>query len=188
MSTPTIAVYGSARITPDDPRYVAGIALGAALATAGFRVVTGGYEGLMSAVSHGAREAGGEVLGYTVTAWDGLPANRWVTTAIDNSDLFDRLRRFSQVDLGIALDGGIGTLVEVAAAWNLLQVTTTARPLLLVGDAWVAFLAYAREHLVVGPADLRLVSTLPSGAAPAEIVAAVRSLLNAAPASARIGG
>ena len=35
MSAPTIAVYGSARIAPDDPRYVAGIALGAALATAG---------------------------------------------------------------------------------------------------------------------------------------------------------
>jgi len=42
------------------------------------------------------------VIGYTVTSWDGLPANRYVTEQRDSTDLFDRLRKFSEVDLLIA--------------------------------------------------------------------------------------
>lgn len=170
-----IGVYGSARLTADDPRWAAAFELGAALAEAGFTVATGGYEGIMGAVSRGARSKGGEVLGYTVTSWDGLPANEAVTKRTDSADLFDRLRRFSEADLLIGLDGGIGTLAEVAVAWNLLQVSD-ARPLLLVGDAWAELVDLVRRRLVVGPADLEIVRVLPSGT-PAQMVLAEARLL-----------
>ena len=48
---------------------------------AGYTVATGGYEGIMGAASRGARSKGGDVLGYTVTSWDGLPANEAVTVS-----------------------------------------------------------------------------------------------------------
>ena len=76
---PVVGVYGSARLPETNEHYRYAVAVGRALAGEGFIVATGGYAGVMEAVSKGAREAGGEVIGYTVTSWDGLPANRYVT-------------------------------------------------------------------------------------------------------------
>ncbi len=168
---PIVGVYGSARLPATDPRYTYAQAVGRALACEGFTVATGGYAGVMEAVSKGAREVDGQVIGYTVTSWDGLPANQYVTEQIDSSDLFDRLRNFSEVDLLIALDGGLGTLAEVVVSWNLLQVGGDARPLLLVGEQWEALHDYVRTTLIVGEADLNVVRLLPSGSTP-ELVAA----------------
>ena len=173
-----VGVYGSARLPESDLRWVAAFNIGAALAEAGFTIATGGYEGIMGAVSRGARSKGGEVLGYTVTSWDGLSANEAVTRTVDSADLFDRLRLFSQADLLIALDGGIGTLAEVAVAWNLLQVSD-ARPLLLVGDAWVELTDLVRRRLVVGPADLEILRVLPSGTPASMVLAEARLLMGA---------
>ena len=171
-----VGVYGSARLPESDPRWVAAFNLGAALAEAGFTVATGGYEGIMGAASRGAASKGGEVLGYTVTSWDGLDANEAVTRRIDSAELFDRLRLFSEADLLIGLDGGIGTLAEIAVAWNLLQVSD-ARPLLLVGDAWVELVDLVRRRLVVGPADLAVVHVLPSGTPTSMVLAEARMLI-----------
>jgi uncharacterized protein (TIGR00725 family) len=173
-----VGVYGSARLPESDPRWGAAFELGAALAEAGYTVATGGYEGVMGAASRGAKSKGGEVLGYTVTSWDGLPANEAVTRRIDSADLFDRLRLFSEADLLIGLDGGIGTLAEIAVAWNLLQVSD-ARPLLLVGDAWVELVDLVRRRLVVGPADLAVVHVLPSGTSASAVLAEARLLMGA---------
>ena len=173
-----VGVYGSARLPDSDPRWVAAFDLGAALAEAGFTVATGGYEGIMGAASRGAKSKGGGVLGYTVTSWDGLEANEAVTRRVDSADLFDRLRLFSEADLLIGLDGGIGTLAEIAVAWNLLQVSD-ARPLLLVGDAWVELIDFVRRRLVVGPADLDVVHVLPSGTPTSMVLAEARLLIGA---------
>ena len=45
--------------------YAEALELGRALAAAGFTVCTGGYGGVMEAVSRGARESGGRVLAVT---------------------------------------------------------------------------------------------------------------------------
>jgi uncharacterized protein (TIGR00730 family) len=168
---PIVGVYGSARLPETDERYQYAVAVGRALAGEGFIVATGGYAGVMEAVSKGARDVGGEVIGYTVTSWDGLPANRYVTEELDSKDLFERLRKFSEVDLLIALDGGLGTLAEVVVSWNLLQVGSDARPLLMVGEQWQALHDYVRKTLIVGEADLNVVRILPEGTS-AELIAA----------------
>ena len=168
---PIVGVYGSARLPETDEHYQYAVAVGRALAGEGFIVATGGYAGVMEAVSKGARDVGGEVIGYTVTSWDGLPANRYVTEEQDSKDLFGRLRKFSEVDLLIALDGGLGTLAEVVVSWNLLQVGSDARPLLMVGEQWQALHDYVRKTLIVGEADLDVVRILPEGSS-AKLVAA----------------
>jgi len=159
---PIVGVYGSARLPETDEHYQYAVAVGRALAGEGFIVATG---------SKGARDVGGEVIGYTVTSWDGLPANRYVTEKLDSKDLFERLRKFSEVDLLIALDGGLGTLAEVVVSWNLLQVGSDARPLLMVGEQWQALHDYVRKTLIVGEADLNVVRILPEGTS-AELIAA----------------
>ena len=54
-----VAVIGSARIGPDDARHDDAVRLGAALADAGWTVMTGGYGGLMGATASGAAARGG---------------------------------------------------------------------------------------------------------------------------------
>src|SRR5438552_4443361 len=55
---PAVTVFGSARSHPNDPYYIAGRKLGAALANRGFAVITGGGPGIMEAVNRGCHEAG----------------------------------------------------------------------------------------------------------------------------------
>ena len=174
---PIVGVYGSARLPETDEHYQYAVAVGRALAGEGFIVATGGYAGVMEAVSRGARDVGGEVIGYTVTSWDGLPANRYVTEEQDSKDLFERLRKFSEVDLLIALDGGLGTLAEVVVSWNLLQVGSDARPLLMVGEQWQALHDYVRKTLIVGEADLSVVRILPEGSSAALVAATACELV-----------
>src|SRR5450755_1311443 len=50
---PAVSVFGSARTPMDNPDYAAAEQLGAALARAGFAVITGGGPGIMEAVNKG---------------------------------------------------------------------------------------------------------------------------------------
>src|SRR4051794_41450894 len=49
-----VSVFGSARTHRDDPEYAVGVRLGAALAEAGYAVITGGGPGTMEAANKGA--------------------------------------------------------------------------------------------------------------------------------------
>ena len=68
MNRCAIAVFGSSQPVADEPAYVVARDIGAALGAAGFDVINGGHEGVMAAVSAGARSAGGQVLGVTCRA------------------------------------------------------------------------------------------------------------------------
>ncbi|HWQ84126.1 MAG TPA: hypothetical protein VN363_06135, partial [Anaerolineales bacterium] len=76
-----ITVFGGSQIQPGMPDYLAAQRLGGLLAMAGHCVLTGGYIGAMEAVSRGAAEAGGHVIGVTcaeIEAWRPGKANAWV--------------------------------------------------------------------------------------------------------------
>src|SRR5947199_7969649 len=53
-----VAIFGSARIGPDDPMYDAARRVGAALAKEGFAIITGGGPGIMEAANRGCQEGG----------------------------------------------------------------------------------------------------------------------------------
>src|SRR5579872_347028 len=58
-----VSVFGSARTRIDNPNYAAAERLGAALARAGYAVITGGGPGIMEAANKGTSEAGGISVG-----------------------------------------------------------------------------------------------------------------------------
>ncbi len=94
---------------------------GARLAQAGFAVCTGGYGGVMEAVSRGARESGGRVLAVTSSFFKSR-VNRWVEEETRMDTWQERL--FELVRLGdgyVACKGGTGTLVELAVVWEMLN-------------------------------------------------------------------
>lgn len=159
MTVRRVTVFGSSRATPSDLAYVDAMRLGALLAKAGYAVCTGGYSGLMEAVSRGAAEAGGRVVGVTVKSWAAkIHANAWLGEEIAAEHLFERLLRLTESDAYVALSGGLGTLGEVALAWNLFQTESIpVRPLILVGDLWPRLVASMKAELRVEPRDLELI-------------------------------
>jgi len=136
-----VSVFGSAAPSPGSPAYEEARLVGHMLAKAGCTVATGGYSGTMSAVSQGASEAGGHVIGVTssrIETFRGSTLNRWVEEVIQFESLADRLLYLVKNNQGmIVLPGGIGTLSETALAWSLLQVgEIEQRPIALLGAAW----------------------------------------------------
>jgi uncharacterized protein (TIGR00730 family) len=138
---PVISVFGSSAPEHGQPDYEEAYEVGRLLAQSGFAVATGGYSGTMTAVSHGAAEAGGHVIGVTcsqVEQYRPLGPNRWIAEEIRYSSLRERLNHLVEHNDGmIVLPGGIGTLSEMALAWSLIQVEEISeRPLILMGQMW----------------------------------------------------
>jgi uncharacterized protein (TIGR00725 family) len=138
-----ITVFGGSDPKPGDPRYQEALLLGKYLGQAGHTVLTGGYIGTMEAVSRGAAEAGGHVIGVTcreIENWRSVRANPWVQEEW-HFDTF-RERLFALIDncqVSLALPGGVGTLVEISISWNQLIVESIPpRPLIIIGSAWQA--------------------------------------------------
>jgi len=136
-----IAVFGASSPTPGSQAYEQALQVGRLLAEAGFAVATGGYGGTMAAVSQGASEAGGHVIGVAsarIERFRGASVNPWVNEVIRYEALTDRLLHLVTQNAGmITLPGGIGTLSEMALAWSFLQVgEIEPRPLSLLGDGW----------------------------------------------------
>jgi uncharacterized protein (TIGR00730 family) len=150
-----ISVFGSSSPAADSVPYHQAYQVGQLLAKAGYAVATGGYSGTMAAVSQGAAEAGGHVVGVTsdqIERWRPLGPNQWVAEEIRYDSLRDRLLHLVTVNDGmIVLPGGIGTLSEFALAWSLMQVgEIPPRPLVLYGDIWPTTVeAFVRPEYVV---------------------------------------
>ena len=136
-----ISVFGGSQPREGDAAYEEARKLGKLLAEHGHVVLNGGYIGTMEAVSRGASEAGGHVIGVTcedIEQWRKVSANRWVKEEIRKKTLIERLQVLvEECDAAIALPGGPGTLTEIALTWNLIIVESLHRiPLILVGDGW----------------------------------------------------
>jgi uncharacterized protein (TIGR00730 family) len=136
-----ITVFGGSQPQPGSPAYKEAYQLGKLLAQAGHTVLTGGYIGTMEAVSRGAAEAGGHVIGVTcaeIEAWRPVKPNPWVKEERRFASLQERLNELVQAcDAAIALPGGPGTLTEIALAWNRMIVRSMpVKPLILVGAGW----------------------------------------------------
>jgi uncharacterized protein (TIGR00730 family) len=141
MTKRIISVFGSSAPQPNSAAYEEARRVGKLLAQADFAVATGGYSGTMTAVSQGASEANGHVIGVTsaqIEQFRPLGPNRWVAEEIKFETLRDRLLHLvTENDGMIVLPGGIGTLAEMALAWGFLQVgEVTKRPLVLLGSLW----------------------------------------------------
>jgi len=157
----TISVFGSNQPQPGQPDFEQACELGKRLAQAGFAVATGGYMGTMEAVSQGAAQAGGQVIGVTcdeIERWRPLGPNRWVTQEIRYPTLLERMTHLvTQNDGVIALPGGIGTLAEVAQTWSFLQTgVLSPRPFILLGAIWKRTLAAFIDPAYVRPAHQAL--------------------------------
>jgi uncharacterized protein (TIGR00730 family) len=160
-----VSVFGSARTPRDHPHYAAGVAIGAALAQAGYAVITGGGPGAMEAANRGASESGGMSVGLGIELPFEQDLNEWVDVGIAFRYFFVRKTMFVKyAQAFVILPGGFGTLDELFEALTLVQTRKVTRfPVILFGtEYWSGLLAWIRSTLAgtgtINAADLDLIT------------------------------
>ena len=153
-----VTVFGSSKVSSTEEVYRQAVRLGRLLAEAGYVVYSGGYGGVMEAVSRGAAEAGGTVVGVTIETWSSrVQPNSWLSQEVITPHLFDRMHHLIESDAYVAMPGGLGTLGEVAVTWNLFQTASIpVRPLILVGGHWRRFVQHVQSEFRVDGRDAAL--------------------------------
>ncbi|MDE2853116.1 MAG: LOG family protein [Chloroflexota bacterium] len=146
----TITVYGSSQVQAQDAVYQDALKIGSALARAGYTVMSGGYFGVMEAVSKGARQAGGRVIGVTtdqIGLQFNVKPNSYLDEIFNYADLRDRLLHMVEnADGYLAMPGGIGTLHEIAETWELMRVGgVTRQPFVCYGRMWADVISILEE-------------------------------------------
>jgi len=149
-----VTIFGSARIKPGTPAYESVKKLAAELSAMGCDILTGGGPGLMQAANEGAQSVDPKGLHRSVGINVELPfeqeLNPFVTQAYGHRTFFSRLHHFMIAsDAFIVVPGGIGSLLELSLAWQLLQVRKLYNtPLIVVGKMWEELIEWGRRNML----------------------------------------
>jgi uncharacterized protein (TIGR00730 family) len=141
-----VTVFGSSRPRESDAEYEEARELGRVLAASEFAVCTGGYGGVMAAVSRGAKEASGKTYGVTAEFFS-VPVNPWIDVEVRVATWQERLFELIRIAHGfVACKGGTGTLVELAVVWEMLNKSVmTGKPLTVLGNFWSPIIECVRQ-------------------------------------------
>ncbi|GAA4482375.1 TIGR00730 family Rossman fold protein [Actinoallomurus oryzae] len=146
-----VSIFGSARTKPDSEEYELAQRIGAALAGAGYAVITGGGPGIMEAANAGAVSAGGISVGLGIELPFEQSLNDHVDIGIEFRYFFVRKTMFVKYSQAfIVLPGGFGTLDELFEAITLVQTKKITRfPIVLVGTAfWGGLLDWIKNQML----------------------------------------
>jgi hypothetical protein len=175
---PAVSIFGSARVTPDDPLYHETTRLADMLCRAGYSVITGGGPGLMEAANKGAAEAGGESVGLHIHLPLEQKPNKFLTIRSDYRYFFVRKLMFVKYAMAyIAMPGGFGTLDELSEALVLIQTKRIKPfPIIFMGSAfWGGLIDWFRDTVLargfLSPDDMELFTVLDT---PEEAVSFIR--------------
>jgi uncharacterized protein (TIGR00730 family) len=144
----TITIFGSSIPQYGDEQYTAAEKLGELLALRGFNVCSGGNLGIMEAVSKGAVRNNANAIGITLDSV-GFMSNKYLTEEIICTSLFDRITKLIQYGDGyVILQGGTGTLLELAAVWELMNKDLlTVKPIACHSSMWKEVVSVLNDQL-----------------------------------------
>ena len=148
-----VTIFGSARLKAGTPAYEGVKQLAAELTKMGCDIISGGGPGLMQAANEGAHsveKATHRSVGIRVELPFEQEINPFVGQAYEHRTFFSRLHHFMIVsDAFVVVPGGIGTLLELSLAWQLLQVRKLYNtPLILVGKMWAELVEWGRRSML----------------------------------------
>lgn len=119
---PSVAIFGSARIQPGHPSYLAAEETARMLARAGFGIITGGGPGIMEAANKGAQEGGSCSIGCNIELPFEQHLNPYIDIALDFNYFFVRKTMFIKyAEAFVIFPGGFGTMDELFEALTLIQ-------------------------------------------------------------------
>jgi len=152
-----ITIFGSSKPINNEEQYLSAYTLGKNLALNGFDVCTGGFNGIMEAASRGAVEGGGDAIGITVDLW-GRHINKYITKEIKCRTLLERIDKLIELGDGfVVLQGGTGTLLELAAVWEYANKDLmNIKPIVCHSSIWKTIVSEMNEQMKLEerPADM----------------------------------
>lgn len=149
-----VTIFGSARIKAHMRAYEQVKKLAAELTKMGCDIISGGGPGLMQAANEGAHsihpKGGKRSVGIRIALPFEQEVNPFVGQAYEHRTFFSRLHHFMIMsDAFVVVPGGIGTLLELTLAWQLLQVSKLYNtPLILVGKMWPDLVKWGRRWML----------------------------------------
>ena len=174
---PAVSMFGSARMTSDNPYYTIGVDIARRLSDAGFAVISGGGPGIMEAANKGAFEGKSPSVGLNIELPREQTANTWQNISLSFRHFFARKVAFVKyADAYVVLPGGFGTLDELMEVLTLIQTGKSRRiPVILVGTTfWRGLLDWFQSQLVsdgmIAANDMNLVQVIDE---PANVVDAI---------------
>lgn len=168
-----VSIFGSARVTPDEPEYDLARTIARLIGARGRAIVTGGGPGIMEAANRGARDVGALSVGLSIELPAPQPVNAYLDLHVQFDHFFIRKLMFVRYTSAfVVLPGGFGTLDELFEAATLLDTAKMhAFPVVLAGSTyWDGLVRWLRKHaLADGLIDAAALATLRISDDPAEI-------------------
>jgi uncharacterized protein (TIGR00730 family) len=146
-----VCIFGSARISEGDPAYRLVEELSGMIAEEGLDVVTGGGPGLMEAANKGHKKGRVDVDTHSIGLNIKLPKEQGPNAHLDIKKEFsrfsERLDNFMLLsNVVVVAPGGVGTLLELFYAWQLVQVEHICNiPIILLGDMWTELIDWIEK-------------------------------------------
>lgn len=175
-----VAIFGSARIQPEDPIYKDAYNLAGELAKLGMDVITGGGPGIMEAASTGHTDADAADDAHSIGLNIRLPMEQHANPGLEmlhNHDRFStRLDEFMLLsNIVVVMPGGVGTALEFFYTWQLLQINHICRmPIILVGDMWRNLIKWIIDnplkHKYMSAKDLDFIVLVDDGEEALEVI------------------
>jgi uncharacterized protein (TIGR00730 family) len=154
----TVTIFGSSQPKEGQDEFETAYRLGSLLGKNGFNVCTGGFQGIMNAVSKGASENGAEAIGITVDLWNASPS-KYLTKEIKCKTLFERISKLVECgDAYIILQGGTGTLLELAVVWEMMNKRMlNVKPVACYSQMWDGIIKIINKQLEYENRNAKLV-------------------------------
>ena len=146
-----VSIFGSARVSPENPYYEKAQRLAEKLAQAGFSVITGGGPGIMEAANKGATDAGGTSVGMNIQLPYEQKPNSYANIAINYHYFFIRKVMFVKYAMAyVILPGGFGTMDEFFEALTLIQTKhIKGFPVVLMGsEYWKGLVGWLKNTML----------------------------------------
>ncbi len=152
-----VTIFGSARIQQGTEAYERVADLAERLTRMGngkIGIISGGGPGMMQAANEGVSRVHGDSLEHSIGLRVDLhfedEVNPFVTKVYEHKNFFSRLHQFVIMsDAYIVVEGGIGSLLELALVWQLLQVGKLYNtPFILLAPMWKELVAWAKRWMV----------------------------------------
>jgi uncharacterized protein (TIGR00730 family) len=132
-----VTVFGSSIPVEEDEEYKIAYRLGKNLALNSINICNGGFQGIMDAVSKGATENGAQAIGVTLDIYNAA-ASKYLSKQFVTGTLFERLKKLIEIgDAYVVLQGGTGTLLELALVWEYMNKgMIQQKPIAVHGKLW----------------------------------------------------
>lgn len=149
--SPSVSIFGSARLKPENPYYQLTEVIARKLSDSGFSVVSGGGPGLMEAANKGAHAGKSDSVGLNIELPREQVSNTYQDIALDFRYFFARKVMFVKyASAYVVMPGGFGTLDETAEIITLIQTRKSREiPVILVGtEFWQGLIDWFRNSLL----------------------------------------